>query len=209
VLSPDPDRVSDDRWLHQVLDRGAFVYDPTLTWRSARALFDAGEIDVPQGLPALIDAVEGDTPLPLPEPLRTAEFRREGQDIVERQMALTVLVDATQGIDQDTMQKVWDDESFPTRLGVPQTTLALARLGADGLEPLAQDGPDPWALSELQLSAARFDPNQLDQTDPLVQAVKRNWTEARAQKTWIAVLGSDGRICDGLRYDPDLGAVWD
>ncbi|MCV6585764.1 MAG: CRISPR-associated helicase Cas3', partial [Marinibacterium sp.] len=62
VLSPDPDSDVSDRWLHTVLDRGAYVYDPTVVWRSARAVFDAGQIEAPGGVRALIEAVEGDAP---------------------------------------------------------------------------------------------------------------------------------------------------
>lgn len=209
VLSPDPDDVQSDRWLQQVLDRGAWVYDPTVTWRSARVLFDTGQIVVPEGLRDLIGAVEGDSPLSLPEALEQASFRHEGQDIVERQMALNVLIDPTKGFDQDRMSKIWDDEQFPTRLGVPQVTLALARFEPEGLEPLATEGPDRWALSEVQVSAARFDPTVLEQSAPGIATAKQSWTKARADNTWIAVLGPGGEICDGVRYDHRLGVVWE
>lgn len=209
VLSPDPDRVDNDRWLHQVLAAGAYVYPPTVTWRSARALFDAGELRAPDGLRALIEAVEGADPLPLPEALENAEFEHIGKRLVEGNLAKNCLISAAEDFAQDAMRKVWDDEQFPTRLGVPQLTLALARAEAGGLKPYAGDGPDGWAMSELQVSKPRFDTlTPPDQSDPAIARIKQGWSEARAACTIIAPLGPEGRICAGLRYDPELGAVW-
>jgi CRISPR-associated endonuclease/helicase Cas3 len=82
VLSPDPAAEISDRWLHTLLDRGAYVYDPTVVWRSARALFGAGQNASSDGVRALIGAVEGDAPLPLPPGLQDAEFRHEGREPV-------------------------------------------------------------------------------------------------------------------------------
>ncbi|MFC3119559.1 hypothetical protein ACFOHS_20030 [Jhaorihella thermophila] len=103
-----------------------------MTWRSARALFDAGELRAPDGLRALIEAVEGADPLPLPEALENAEFEHIGKTLVEGNLAETCLISAAEDFAQNAMRKVWDDEQFPTRLGVPQVTLALARAGAGG-----------------------------------------------------------------------------
>ncbi|SHF39124.1 CRISPR-associated helicase, Cas3 family [Ruegeria intermedia] len=209
VLSPDPDRVENARWLHQVLGAGAYIYPPTVTWRSARALFDAGELRAPDGLRALIEAVEGADPLPLPEALEGENFQHIGQQMVERQLAENCLISAAEDFAQDAMRKIWDDEQFPTRLGVPQVTLALARCGAGGVVPYAGNGPDGWAMSELQVSKPRFDKlTPPDQTDPAITRIKQGWSEARAACTIIAPLGPEGRICEGLRYDPELGAIW-
>ena len=157
VISPEPTQEQGPRWLHPVQDRGAYIYDPTVTWRSARALFDAGKIAAPSGLRPLIEAVEGDDPLPLPTGLQDQEFRSEGEGVIERQMALNSLVSTNEAFDQDLMHQVWDEEKFPTRLGVPQITLVLARRGDQGLIPWAgDDGGDPlselWALSEVQMA---------------------------------------------------------
>ena len=208
VLSPDPDVVQNDRWLHQVLGAGAYVYDPTVTWRSARALFDADALVSPIGLRPLIEAVEGQDPLPLPEALQQAEFALEGQDIIERSMARNVLIAANEAFDQDNMAKVWDDEHYPTRLGVPQVTLALATRPPAGLRPLAEDEIDPWALSEVQVSAKRFEGITLPQDTAEIAEVKAGWSEARAKHTLIAVLDAAGHITDSLKYDRDLGIVW-
>ena len=211
ILSPDPDRVDTARWVHQTLDRGAFVYPQPVLWRSARALFDAAEIQAPDGLRPLIEAVEGAgvDRLSVPAVLESAVFEYEGQQIVERQLAHNCLVSAHDAFDQPAMARVWDDEQFPTRLGVPQVTLALARRKSGQLEPLAPEGPDRWALSEVQVSAARFDPVPvLDQTLPEIIEIKKTWSESRARHTWIAVLEEDGRISDTMSYNSRSGVIW-
>lgn len=208
VLSPDPDDVPDARWLHQVLGRGAYVYPPPVMWRSARALFDAGAIRAPGGLRGPIEAVEGAEPIPLAAALENTEFEYEGQKLVERQMAANSLLDPHEPFAQERMEKVWDDEKFPTRLGVPQVTLALAVEGPGGLRAYAETGPNGWALSEVQLSAVRYALLEgPDQTRQEIAAVKADWSEARAKYTVVAPLGEGGRICEGLRYDPDFGLL--
>ena len=205
VLSPDPDEVPDARWIHQVLDKGAFVYPPADLWRSARALFDAGEIRAPEGLRGLIEAVEGADAPPVPEALEAAEFEQEGKALVEGQLARGCLINPFDPFHQDAMQKVWDDEKFPTRLGVPQVTLALAVERDGALHPYGDD----WHLSELQVSRIKFgEPEAFDQSDSRIKAIKAGWPRGRAEHTLIAPLDPEGRISVGLRYDAELGAIW-
>ena len=211
VLSPDPDMVEDARWLHQVLDKGAHVYSPPDMWRSARAVFDAGGIRAPEGLRDLIEAVHGDgAALEVPAVLKGAELEHEGKQIVEGQLAKNCLLDPDQPFAQERMQKVWDDEEFPTRLGVPQVTLALAVERQGGLVPYAGAGPDRWAMSEVQVSAGKFkDLTTPDQNRPDILKAKEGWPGARAKYTEVAPLGQGGQICEGLRYDATLGVVWE
>ena len=214
VVSPDPSHVENNQWLKQVLCKGAYVYPTTVTWRSAKAVFDAGELRAPEGLRDLIEKVEGTDPLELPEALENDEFKYTGQHLVEKQLAENCLIKVNRPFDQEAMRKVWDDEQFPTRLGVPQVTLVLARTGGAGLEPYAGpmfDGQalselERWAMSEVQVSKMRLEKRTPpDQDDPEIQRVKQGWSEARAKYTLIAPLGPGGQICEGLRYDPKLG----
>jgi CRISPR-associated endonuclease/helicase Cas3 len=204
VLSPDPAKVS-ERWLHGVLEKGAYVYPPVEQWRSAKVLFDTGALNTPEGLRHLIEAVHGDLAPDPPEALEKAGFAYEGEALIMRQMARNSVIDPFAAFDQEQMQKVWDDEAFPTRLGVPQRVLALARKTLDGLVPYGDD----WVMSELQLSAVRVNKLVLpDQMDPQIRAVKQKWSKGRAEHTLIVPLADDGFICEGLRYDPNLGAIW-
>lgn len=213
VLSPDPDAVEDSRWLHKVLNGGAWVYPQDLQWRTAREIFDAGEIVAPEGLRALIEAVNGDTPVPAP--LQSAEQERIGRFISEAAQARNVLANAMQPYGQDQMEKVFDDLRFPTRLGVAQTTLRLARMKAGRLEPLAGPGRFGWALSEVQVSKARYDRlGGVDQEDAAIRAAKADWPKWMREmvvdnRVVLAPVDAAGNICEGLRYEKSTGLIFE
>ena len=208
VLSPDPEMVEDGRWLHRVLEAGAWVYSLTDQWRTARALFKAGTIQAPNGLRDLIEAVHGPDAEEVPEALSRAEQDSLGKEMIERQIARNQLLSPHRdGRPLDYLsaaQKVWDEERLTTRLGIPQVTLRLARVGAGGLEPLA----DSWESSEVQMSRARYEKlGGVDQESPEIVTLKASWPEWRRSTVRIAVVGEDGRISMGLRYEPRLGLM--
>ena len=203
VLSPDPAAVEDARWLHRVLDRGAWVYPADVQWRTARAVFDAGVIDAPDGLRDLIEAVHGETARPVPEPLERAEI--EGRKLRERQQARMSLIDPADGFAQPQLNAVWSDERFPTRLGEPQATLRLARRVDGALRPWGED----WASSEVQVSAARLaKAGGVDQESPEVEAAKRSWPRWMRELVHLAAVQEEGTIVPSLRYDVERGLVW-
>ena len=205
VLSPDPAAVEDARWLHRVLDRGAWVYPADVQWRTARAVFGAGAIDAPDGLRGLIEAVHGETAPPVPEPIERAEIETEGRTLRERQQARTSLIDPADGFAQPQLNAVWSDERFPTRLGEPQATLRLARRVDGALRPWGED----WASSEVQVSAARLaKAGGVDQESPEVEAAKRSWPRWMRELVQLAAVGEEGSIGPGLRYDLGRGLVW-
>lgn len=208
VLSPDPDAVEDARWLHKMLDGGAWVYPQDQQWRTARAIFDAGEIIVPEGLRGLIEAVYGGAPVPAA--LQAAELERIGRFASERAQAQNSLADAMQPYGQHQMEKVFDDLSFPTRLGQPQVTLRLARCADGKLVPLAGAGRFGWDLSEVQISKARYDKlGGVDQDEAMIKAAKAGWPQWMQDKVVLAVVDAAGGICEGLRYEQSTGLIFE
>ena len=208
VLSPDPEMVEDGRWLHRVLEAGAWVYSLTDQWRTARALFRAGTIQAPDGLRDLIEAVHRPDAEAVPEALSLAEQDSLGKAMIERQMARNQLLSTHRdGRPLDYLsaaQKVWDEERLTTRLGIPQVTLRLAQVHAGGLEPLA----DNWEGSEVQMSWARYEKlGGVDQEAAEIVRLKASWPEWRRSTVQIAAVGEDGGMSRGLRYDSRLGLV--
>lgn len=208
VLSPDPEMVEDGRWLHHVLDAGAWVYSLTDQWRTARSLFRVGAIRAPDGLRDLIEAVHGPDAEEVPDVLSRAEQDSLGKEMSERQIARNLLLSAHRdGRPQDYLsaaQKIWGEERLTTRLGIPQVTLRLARLFHGSLAPLV----DSWESSEVQMSRARYEKlGGVDQEAPEIVALKASWPEWRRSTVQIAVVGNDGSISMGLRYDPQLGLI--
>ncbi len=209
IVSPDPETVEDRQWLHRVLPAGAWVYPLSDLWRTARAVFASGAILAPDGLRELIEAVHGPEQEDVPNVLSHIEQDDLGKSMIERQMARNQLLSTHRdGKPLDYLaaaQKIYDEERLTTRLGIPQVTLRLARVGARGLEPLA----DSWRDSEVQMSRARYEKlGGVDQETPEIVRLKASWPDWRRSAVQIAVVGKEGEMSKGLRYDPELGLLF-
>ncbi|WP_223228114.1 CRISPR-associated helicase Cas3' [Lutimaribacter pacificus] len=207
VVSPDPGQVSDPLWLRHVLDRGAFTYPLDQQWRAARALFSAGQIDAPAGLRDLIE--EGLSGGDLPEPLKRAEADRIGQGFARTDHARQNLIDLTASYRQ--IKGFADDADFPTRLGVEQHVLVLARGTEHGLLPLDADAwtVDSRQRSEISAAARRVNALPLpDQTAPEIMAAKKDWPDWMQARLTMCPVAADGTICEGLSYDREIGLIF-
>ena len=207
ILSPDPLQVDNDRWLHGVLDGGAWVYRLDDQWRTAKVLFETGEITVPEGLRPLMEAVHGVTKLVLPEVLEEAGGETEGQAMAEAGYARVNIVEAKNGYLNGTKGAVGNDALFPTRIGIPQVTIVLARFKDSRLVPWAKnkDKNIAWALSEVSASKRRFDQLLPDQEVVEIQSVKREWPDWRCEAHKLCVVGEGGVLNENLLYDKKFG----
>lgn len=198
VLSPDPARVDSDRWAAEVLGQGAHVYPLPLIWRTAQALFAAGEIRAPEGLRDLVEAAHADAPLP--EVLERAGIKATGEGMAARAHAGQNIIGFADGYRIGASGA--GDRDFPTRLGQPQTVLVLMQDGA----PWCGGGWSVEAaqLSEVSASAARLDRLPLPASAP--PAGLPDWLAAN--RRFVAV-GEGGRLCQGLRYDRETGLIFD
>ena len=209
VLAPDPDRADGADWLKRVLGSGALVYPQDVQWRTAKALFERSMIRAPGGLRDLIGTVYGDDPQEVPEALQGFEIETIGRRMSEAQQAFNQVLDAEDSYDQPQMQRVFDDDRFPTRLGVPQVTLRLAREERGGLAPWAGEGPLGWQASEVLVSAARYRNLQgVDQDRPEIRVVREAWPDWMRKRVLVAPVEENGVICGGLQYNSDLGIVF-
>ena len=209
VLAPDPDGVDGADWLKRVLGSGALVYPQDAQWRTAKALFDRGMIRAPGGLRELIETVHGDDPQEVPEALQGFEIETIGRRMSEAQQAFNQVLDAEDSYDQPQMQRVFDDDRFPTRLGVPQVTLRLAREEHGRLAPWVGEGPLGWQSSEVLVSAARYrNLEGVDQDRPEIRVVREAWPDWMRKRVLVAPVEENGVICGGLQYNSDLGIVF-
>ena len=208
VLSPDPEVVGTDRWLNEVLDGGAWVYDAAECWRTARVLALEGRIDAPGGLRALIEAVHGQGAEPVPEALVAGEIEAEGRRQAEASHGWQNAVALRHGY--RAAGAGHSDTLYPTRLGRPQRVLALSRADAGGrLTPWAGGtGPEAWMLSEVQASKHRLDTLPLPAQDTAaIRAATADWPDWKRDSVTVCPVGTDGEICDGLRYEHGRGLV--
>lgn len=208
VISPDPDVVEDADWLRRVLDKGAWVYPLDLQWRTARALFGAGQIVAPSGLRALVEAAHGEDVPPVPAPLALAEQEREGKGYADANRARRDMIKLAAGFRQGGAGA--SDADYPTRLGRPQTTLLLARWQDGALIPIAGDATvDGCQLSEVTAAASRLAGLDLpDQISGKIKELSQDWPEWKRHSVMICPTDAQGAICEGLRYDPKLGLVF-
>ncbi|MCL3883011.1 CRISPR-associated helicase Cas3' [Marivita sp. GX14005] len=206
VLAPDPEKVDSPHWLSQVLEGGAWTYNAAVQWRSAKAIFEAGEIRAPSGLRALIEAGEADCPVP--EPIEAAESERRGAGFAQANHARQNLVSLEDGFRAAAAGAA--DTDYPTRLGQPQRILLLVRWQDGALAPWAEDASlGALPLSEVQASERRLAALDLpDQTDSAIAALSADWPDWKHNSVTICPVAQDGTICEGLRYDKDAGLLF-
>lgn len=142
----------------------------------------------------------------MPAVLEPSEFETEGRQMSEAQQALMLVLDADDEYDQIQMRRVFDDDRFPTRLGIPQVTLRLARAVNGRIEPWAGNGAFGWQSSEVQVAAHRYENLVgVDQDRPEIAEVRENWPKWTKAFVHVAPVADDGSICEGLRYDSGRG----
>lgn len=209
IVAPDPARVEDDRWLHAVLQGGAWVYPQADQWRTAEVLAEAGALRAPANLRALIEAVHGPDARAVPPALERAETEALGEGYAKGSRARQNTITIEDGYRDGGGAS--DDAEYPTRLGQETRTLLLLRREGNALR-LWSDAPDraeAEALSEVSASAARLAGLDLpDQGQPEFTAITADWPDWRKASVTVCVVERDGTICEGLAYDADLGLLF-
>ena len=214
VVSPDPDRVEDAKWLEPVLGKAAFVYQHAgVMWRSAKALFNAGRIDTPESFRPLIEYVYANEDVP--PALEGKQLDDVGTESGERSLGQFNVVKLQDGYG-NLPTELSGTEDIGTRLGEPTVMLRLARIEEDRLIPwcsVPDDDPNrAWSLSEIRVRekflAGALSPPK-DQA--LQERAKSNWPEWE-RDILIAVIEGDGRVrLEGVKdgsyftYCPRIG----
>ncbi len=211
VLSPAAGDSAEEDWLREVLNAGAWVYPLDQQWRTARALFAAGCIGGPASVRGLIESATSEDLDALPPAIERAELERQGEAYARQNLAWQNRIDLDRHYRDGAADA--DDRHFPTRLGVEQRVLALARWKNEALVPWAlQDGADEvelWALSEVSVSAHRLRGLALpDQNDAAIATVTGAWPEWRRKSVAVCPVGDGGAICSGLIYNESEGILF-
>lgn len=206
VVSPDPTKVENDRWLMEVLDRGAYVYPSDVMWRTALHLFDEGQIVAPSGIRGLIERAYSAEP-ETPDVLQQAEAERFGKELSHGSLACQNVVNIAGGYRNGG--QAHDDARYPTRLGPEQQVLVLAKWDQGQLLPFCA-GADGWAMSEVSVAKHKIAKLDLpDQQADAIRAMTADWKEWMRQEYIVCPVQPDGTICGGLSYGPDMGVIFD
>ena len=195
VVSPDPDQADDEKWLEPVLGKAAFVYQHAgVMWRSAKALFDSGQIDTPESFRPLITHVY--TNEAVPPALEEKQIEDEGKEMGSRSLGRFNVVGLEGGYGS-LPTELSGTEDIGTRLGERTVTLRLARLEERRLVAWCSGDNDSnraWPLSEIRVREkflAEALPPPEDQA--LQERTKSDWPEWE-REILIAVVEEDGRV---------------
>jgi CRISPR-associated endonuclease/helicase Cas3 len=187
VVSPDPGDVRDERWYAQVSERAPYVYrDHRVIWRTARALFDAGQIETPGKVRDLIARVYDDGAEPCPEVIENASYQADGQRYSHVSVAESNLLRLENGYRGNN--QLWrDDRKIPTRFEEELSVVFRLGLMSNGqIVPWWSDGIDrndarqkrqAWALSEVSIQQRRASgvPAPTGDLARMIQAAKADW----------------------------------
>ena len=192
VVCPEPASVADKEWLEQVLGKAAFVYrHPGVMWRSARVLFDAGEICVPDHLRSMIEGVYGASAIPLPPCLEAAVGNAEGEEGAHASLADYNTINLAEGY-AALGGKLSNDETIGTRLGEETITIRLARRDQGVLLPWfdseSGDAMLDWQLSEVTVNLRlwrKVSDAALSGTE--VDALRATWPEYEREMPIITI----------------------
>lgn len=196
LVSPDPAQIDDEKWLEPVLGKAASVYQPVgVMWRSAKALFDAEQIDAPESFRPLIERVYAREDVP--PALEKKQLKDEGEEAGNRSLGKINVVDPSSGYGSLSSDLI-DTEDIGTRLGEPTVTLRLARLKEGALVPWCavpgDDSSRAWALSEIRVRekflAGASPPSE---NQALQEQTKSDWPTWEREML-IAVVEGDGRV---------------
>jgi len=207
VVSPNPEEVLGEKWLHEVLPRGAWVYRLDHQWLTAKAIFDAGEIVTPTSLRHLIEAVHGDHVPHVPEELTKAQAKADGEAIAHMGLAKVNVVNDADGYLYGCHGAIGNDGEFPTRIGERQVAIALARRDQGGVIPWADitDIKTAWSFSEISASWKKFRDILPNQDNDEIKKVKESWPEWRRAAFDVCVVSANGEITKQLQYSTVYG----
>jgi CRISPR-associated endonuclease/helicase Cas3 len=209
VLSPDPADVKNEMWLKNVMNKGAYVYPAAEQWRTAKHLFEVGEISAPEGLRNLVEAVHGADVETVPEVLIKAENAAIGKDLTHRNQGQQNTIDLSK--DYRSGGAGHDDVNYPTRLGPPQRTLMLVKRDGEALRLWCGEGAGGEMLSEVSVAKHRIDKYALPQAgdeSAELQAFKKDWPDWKKHNVTVVEVGSNGRLAEGVHYSATFGVVF-
>ncbi|KAI95305.1 CRISPR-associated protein Cas3 [Rhodomicrobium udaipurense JA643] len=221
IFSPDTDGAVDADWYRGMSPRAAAVYDHHgFVWRSAGALFDAGEIRAPEGLRDLIAKVYGTDAPEFPPALEAASMKAEAKAMSGKSMAEINLLTLEKGYGGDNAGWTSDVE-ISTRLeDGPSVTFRLARLAGGAVVPWCKPTGccaaalrRAWALSEVRVQErlAKGVPEPEGELARAIDAAKKDWGKWEQEIPLLLLERGEGEPWRGvvLRKDGPATALYD
>ncbi|MBN2299067.1 MAG: CRISPR-associated helicase Cas3' [Deltaproteobacteria bacterium] len=207
IFGPMPTETPDEDWLKSKLPGTQSVYKHVgQLWLTQQQLYPSGRFSMPADARKLIEGVYGEKAQDLiPDSLLSLSWDAEGEAGSHRGMARINALKLGKGYTRSSAEDSggWDKESrIPTRLGIDNITVALARFKDNKLWPYAQDNEFPWELSLINLPKNEW--KKVQGRIPLAhnEEIKRLKEEVRMLK-WVEVLPMTEEV--EPYYDPHMG----
>lgn len=207
IFGPMPTETPDENWLKSKLPGTQAVYQHVgQLWLTQQRLLPSRKIDIPSDARMLIEGVYGEQEqASIPDTLLNFSFNAEGEAGSKRGMARLNALKLEKGYTRSSAEDSggWDKETrIPTRLGIDNITVALARIDGDHLKPYAQEKEFAWELSMIDLPKKSWGKIQENIPAWLHGIIKRLKEDIKMLK-WIEVLP----LTEGITryYDPDMG----
>lgn len=192
VLSPDPLRVNDSKWLRDLLPGTQAVYaNVGQLWLAIKCLLANNGFEMPKDARALIEGVYGDDAQgDIPPDLEFASEQAKGKQRSESNMGDFNCLDLEKGYTQASADHNggWSEEvNIPTRLGGDTVTVVLVREVKGEWVAYAGDVANKWALSQLSLPKAEWEQvSRLIPADLLASLEQLKQREAGLR--WVEIL---------------------
>jgi len=211
ILSPDYNDISSENWIeNEVFKSSVFIYGVGNLWRTARAIFTAGEIDAPYNIPNLIESVVGKIAPEIPSELTDAEADEIGAAFAARGIARRLLITPEDGYRDGILQ---DEKNVSTRLGDSTYNIMLVKLNLDGSYRYYYDHDKYGDYSELTVPLSvkrRLD----DVTKPdkdMIRILTDGWKSFKFDNTIFIEVQDGGVIYEDIAftisYDPKIGLI--
>jgi CRISPR-associated endonuclease/helicase Cas3 len=157
VLAPPLIDTPEPNWYAQLFPRGAYVYPSHgQLWLTARLLADRGQMKMPDDARHFVEAVFGEEQQDgIPKELRGRDRDADGKARAAISLAQLNGLDLAAGY-TPTLNQWLEDTVTPTRLGVPTTTVRLARWDRATLTPWFSSDRFAWDLSQVSVNRARI-----------------------------------------------------
>jgi CRISPR-associated endonuclease/helicase Cas3 len=207
VFGPMPTKTPAEDWLKSKLPGTQAVYQHVgQLWLTQQQLFSTGKINIPGDARMLIEGVYSEQEQELiPDSLLGLSWNAEGEAGSRRGMARLNALKLEKGYTRASAEDSggWDKETrIPTRLGIDNITVALARVDGNHLKPYAQAKEFAWELSMIDLPKRDWGKVQGMIPATQLENIKHLKEEVKKLK-WVEVLPMTEDVA--LYYDPDMG----
>jgi CRISPR-associated endonuclease/helicase Cas3 len=157
VHGPHPEDEAEGNWFKSVFPKASFVYPSHgCLWLTARLLAEKKKLKMPDDARELIEAAFSESADKIPGPLQQRDQQASSKWQADRSLAHINMLKLDEGY-EPTINQWREDMKTPTRLGVMDTTVRLAKWDGAELVPWYPHEKFPWDMSQVNIRTGMVD----------------------------------------------------